>query len=78
MPTVDLTDDQLRYLRRLIASDVASCGSAVKSPQFENYGPTERERVFADIRTGAQLIGLLPTPPRKDFVEVPVYRRRSA
>jgi hypothetical protein len=64
MITIDLTPDQLRYIQRLIGADVAQLTQIVRSPSFDAYGPVESERIHADIRMGAGILGSLPRIPK--------------
>lgn len=61
MRTVDLTYDQLAYLRRVIMRDVAQLQEIARSRAFENYGENESKRIREDIAVGSSLIGILPS-----------------
>ena len=64
MRTIDLTDEQIAHLRKLLVRDVAELQAITRSSAFENYGPDESELIHEDIRVGLVLIGVLP-PLRK-------------
>lgn len=59
--TVDLTDEQLTYLRRVVVRDVTQLQEIVRSRAFENYGENESKRICEDIGIGSVLIGILPS-----------------
>lgn len=64
MHTLDLTNEQLAHVRKLLVRDVAELQAITRSREFANYGPDESEQMHAEIRIGLVLIGLLP-PLRK-------------
>lgn len=64
MHTLDLTDEQLAHVRKLLVRDVAELQVITRSDAFAHYGPDESEQMHAEIRIGLVLIGKLP-PPRK-------------
>lgn len=61
---IDFSAEQLRYLQRLIAGDVAQNTSIIRSAAFVNYGPNESEQIHTDIRVGAAILGSLPRVPK--------------
>lgn len=63
--TIDLTEDQLAHIRKLLVRDLAELQSIVRSPTFSSYGPVESEQMHEDIRTDSALIGMLPMPAKK-------------
>lgn len=65
MLTVDLTEEQLWHIRKLLVRDLAELQGIVRSNAFANYGPCETEKVHEDIRTNSALIGYLPMPAKK-------------
>jgi len=60
--TVDLSAEQLRYLWRLINSDVAESNKLIRSRTFLSYGPAESATIHDNVRIGATLLGSLPLP----------------
>lgn len=65
MITVDLTEEQLWHIRKLLVRDLAELQGIVRSNAFAAYGPVESEQIHQDIRTDSALIGVLPMPARK-------------
>lgn len=65
MLTVDLTEEQLWHIRKLLVRDLAELQGIVRSGVFMNYGPVESEQIHQDIRTNSALIGSLPMPAKK-------------
>lgn len=65
MLTIDLTEDQLVHIRKLLVRDLAELQSIVRSRVFVKYGPDESAQIHEDIRTDSALIGSLPMPARK-------------
>lgn len=66
--TIDLTDEQLAHIRKVIVRDLAELQSIVRSAAFENYGEVESARMHEEIRIASALIGVLPMPmPRREF-----------
>lgn len=65
MITIDLTEDQLAHIRKLLVRDLAELQSIVRSSVFCNYGEAESAQIHEDIRTDSALIGMLPMPVRK-------------
>lgn len=77
MKTIDLTDEQLNYLRALVSADVAGNQRIVRSREFANYGPDESARLHADIAVGSQCIAVLPQP-RPALAELSIFHRKQA
>ena len=65
MLTVDLTEEQLWHIRKLLVRDLAELQAIVRSSVFVNYGEAETAQIHDDIRTDSALIGMLPMPGRK-------------
>lgn len=62
MTTIDLTDEQLRYLRTLVLENVYRLQIAVRSPApLDNFTPAT-ESMHKDIAIGSILIAVLPEP----------------
>lgn len=67
MNTIDLTEEQLRYIERLVSTDMIDSMRVIRSRSFEGYGPVESTRMHADVRIAAALIGqILPKRPSVD------------
>ncbi len=58
--TLDLTDEQVNYLRGLVALDVVDRNREVRSPVFATYGPDMQEKTHEELRIGSSIMGLLP------------------
>lgn len=69
--TVDLTSEQLKYLRTLVLSDLLDNQRRVRSREFANYGPVESERIHTDITVASALIAVLPQPAPAERVVLP-------
>lgn len=72
MHTIDLNDEQLKYLRTLVLSDLLENQRIVRSHAFDRYGTVEAQRVHADIAVASALVALLPNPPRPEVVTLPL------
>lgn len=72
MHTIDLTPEQLKYLRTLVLSDLLENQRTVRSQAFDRYGPVEAQRVHDDIAVASALVALLPNPPRPEVVTLPL------
>jgi len=64
MITVDLTPDQLVYLRKLIVFDLHENQRIVRSHGFAKYGRDEMQRFHDDVRTAGVLLGRMPQAPK--------------
>lgn len=58
MITLDLTDEQVKYLRGLILVDVSDRAKELR--QMDHYGPGMQEQVREALRIGSTLYQLLP------------------
>ena len=58
--TLDLTEEQVNYLRGLVAIDVGDRNREVRSPVFATYGPDMQEKTHEELRIGSCVMGLLP------------------
>lgn len=65
MTTIDLTDEQLMHIRKLLVRDLAELQGIVRSKVFVNYGEAETAQIHEDIRMDSSLIGSIPMPSRK-------------
>lgn len=69
--TVDLTSEQLKFLRTLVLSDLLGNQRLVRSQEFAKYGPVESMRVHTDITVASALIAVLPSPTPVERVTLP-------
>lgn len=76
--TVDLTSEQLKYLRTLILSDLLQNQRTVRSAEFAKYGPVESMRIHTDITVASALIAVLPSPVPVERVTLPERFARVA
>lgn len=58
--TLDLTDEQVSYIRQLVIFDVGDRNREVRSPVFATYGPDMQQRTHEELRIGSSVMGLLP------------------
>lgn len=72
MHTIDLTPEQIKYLRSRVLYDLVENQRLVRSTAFDRYGPVEAQRVHDDIAVASALVALLPNPPRPERVTLPL------
>jgi hypothetical protein len=58
--TVDLNDEQIRYLRRLVAWDVSTQQQNLRQLNDPNNFEQMRADANRDIRVGSEIVGKLP------------------
>lgn len=68
--TVDLTSEQLKYLRTLVLTDLLQNQRAVRSRAFTHYGPEESKRIHNDITIASALVAILPSPYAPDETSI--------
>lgn len=76
--TVDLTSEQLKYLRTLVLADLLENQRAVRSRAFTHYGPVESQRIHTDITVASALVAILPSPAPVKHVVLPYRLARLA
>lgn len=60
--TLELSNEQLAYLWRVVANDIDDATSLIRSRSFSQYGPVESEHIHSNVRIGATVLGQLPLP----------------
>ncbi|CAB4242239.1 hypothetical protein UFOVP83_45 [uncultured Caudovirales phage] len=58
--TVDFTEEQVSYLRSLVAMDVIDRNREIRSPLFSSYGPSMQANTHEELRIGSTIMGMLP------------------
>ena len=58
--TVDLTEEQVNYVRALVATDVVDRNREIRSPQFSSYGEMMKLSTHEELRIGSTIMGMLP------------------
>lgn len=60
MYRLELTEEQMRHLQKVVAGTLAEDMRIVRSRAFAAYGPAESARLHDDVRLGAALLGMMP------------------